>query len=44
MNKKQKKNYKKLFESIKNRPKKFYFFKLTLKYKNNIKNLGKSLK
>ena len=35
------KNYKKLFEFIKRRSKKLYFSKLTLKYKNNIKKLGK---
>ena len=35
------KNYKKLFEFIKRRSKKLYFSKLTLKYKSNIKKLGK---
>ena len=44
--KKQKKyqDYKKLFESFKKWSKKFYFSKLMLKYKNNIKKLGKSFK
>ena len=31
------KTYKKLFESIKKRSKKFYFSNLIVKYKNNIK-------
>ena len=35
------KNYKKLFESIKRRLKKLHLSKLLLKYKNNIKKLGK---
>ena len=35
------KNYKKLFEFIKRRSEKLYFSKLTLKYKSNIKKLGK---
>ena len=35
------KNYKKLFEFTKRRSKKLYFSKLTPKYKNNIKKLGK---
>ena len=42
--KKEYQDYKKRFESIKNRSKKLYFSKLILKYKNNIKKLGKSLK
>ena len=37
-------DYNKLFESIKKQSKKWYFTKLSLKYKNNIKKLGKSLK
>ena len=42
--KKEYQDYKRLFESIKKRSKKLYFSKLILKYKNNIKKLGKLLK
>ena len=39
-----KKLYKKLFESMKKRSKKLYFFKLILKYKNNIKKTWQVIK
>ena len=42
--KKEYKDYKKLFESIKKRSKKLYFSKLILKYKNNIKKTWQVIK
>ena len=42
--KKKYQNFKKVFESIKRQSKKLYFFKLILKYKNNIKKTWQVIK